>query len=76
MSTIPTRNLGNNLRIPIPLRLTSSDEIPNDDLIGLRLVPARADSDVRDDVHLGFLVQSGTVVYWAVLHVDNALFGD
>jgi hypothetical protein len=48
MSISPTKNLGNNLRIPLPLRLTSSDEIPNDDLTDLRPVPARADSDVRE----------------------------
>jgi hypothetical protein len=55
MSIILTKNLGNNLRIPLPLHLTSSDEIPNDDLIDLHPIPT-ADSDVRDDGHLGFLV--------------------
>ena len=72
-SIIPTRNLRNNLRIPLPLRLTSSDEIPNDGLVDLRPVPARADSDVRDDVHVGFLVQPRVVAYRAVLDVDHAL---
>ena len=52
MSIIPTKNLGNNLRIPLPLRLTSSDGIPNDDLIDLRPVPARTDSDVRAEPNL------------------------
>ena len=67
-SIIPTRNLRNNLRIPLPLRLTSSDS-----LVDLRPVPARADSDVRDDVHVGFLVQPRVVAYRAVLDVDHAL---
>ena len=65
----------NNLSIPLPLRLTSSDEIPNDDLIDLRPVPARADSHVRDDVHLSFLVQPRAVAYRAVLNVDHTLKG-
>ena len=52
--------------------MTSSDEVPNDDLVDLRPVPASADSDVRDDIHLGFLVQPRAVAYRAVLDVDHA----
>jgi hypothetical protein len=60
---------------PLPPVPQPSDEIPNDNLVDLRLVPARAHSDVRDDVHHGFPVQPRALAYRAVLHVDHALEG-
>ena len=70
---ITARHLGNNLRVPLPLRLTRSDEIAHDDPVHPRPVLARTYRQMRHDVHLRLRVHPRPMAQRTILHVDHTL---
>ena len=62
--TIPTQNLGNNLRIPFPLYNNPFD---------LVTVRVHVNNEVRCGVHLRLCIQVWVVAQRAVLHVHDTL---
>ena len=66
------RHLRDDLGIPLPLSLTGSDEVIDDDAIYATPVLTSANSQVRDDVYLGSLIDPWTVAQRTTLHVDYA----